>query len=118
MISHQHRKFFHGAILAPILHMDKLTFNDIKQGDVTFAFSPKRMFSANSEGVKRLKHFIKQLDLNYPFDGDMKASSEKLSDKELVEHIEFIRKVIGESGEVLPVDDAEWERLKKQAEQL
>ena len=113
MISHQHRKFFHAAILSPILAMDKLVFNDIKIGDHIFAFSPKRMYGSNKEGLSRLKHFIKQLDLNYPLDGDAKASSERLSDKELVDHIEFIRKIVAESGEILPVDEAEWNRTFK-----
>ena len=63
------------------------------------------------EDMNFLKQGLKQLDNDYP-NG---ISTSKITDKQLVNHIEFIVKYLGQFGITPSFVEEEWERLKKLA---
>ena len=113
-ITSKHNRFYH-ALLNEVLTIDVLKCSDIEVNDTVFKFSPKKMFGTRKDGITRLKHLLRALDFNYPLDGEDKASSTKITDKELVDHIEYIYKLTSDNGYQFKHIEIEWERLLAQA---
>lgn len=113
VISSTHNRFYH-ALLNELLAVEVMKFDDIKIGDIIFKFSPKKMFGTRKDGITRLKHLLRSLDFDYPLDGEDKASSTRITDKELVNHIEWLFKVAGENGYTFKSIQAEWDRTIQQ----
>jgi len=68
---------------------------------------------------KRFREVLKERDINYPIDKSLeKLSLAKLDNKQLIKHIEFIIRFMGEEFGITPlVIEEEWDRLLAQAEQ-
>jgi len=62
-----------------------------------------------------LKQIFKLMNLNYAVDGDKKLSTNKIENKELCRHIEWITKILNENAIEFDHDIEKWERLKQQA---
>jgi hypothetical protein len=73
------------------------------------------MAKVTLEDMNFLKQGLKKLDDNYPKTDGISASSSDLSNKELCNHLEFIRMYLSQYGFTFRLDDEEWERMKKQA---
>lgn len=64
----------------------------------------------------KFKDAIKRANKNYPLDlkGELQSTT-KLTNKELVDHIEFITKWAGEYGITPQIVNDEWDRLLQKA---
>ncbi len=94
MRSSQHNKFYHVVLTdvhrqAKAMHVTVENMNFLKQG-------------------------LKKLDENYPTENGKHLSSAKISDKELMLHLEFIVKYLGQFGITPHFVEAEWDRIMKE----
>ena len=64
-----------------------------------------------------LKDLLKLLNLDYPIDEETKNGKEStvptLSNKDLVQHIEFVLRLAGDNGIELDLVREDWEKLMK-----
>ena len=103
-ISSNFQKFYFGVIVAQLKQAPELYVEDLK-----FRFRPRQI---------RLGSFyqlLKALDLDYPNDGDIKKSTTKINNEELLAHIEWCFKLASDSHYPMPVVEDEWERVKQMA---
>ena len=63
----------------------------------------------------KLRYFLKTFDVDYPKDIDGNPLSMSDVDTDIViQHIEYIRYVLGSNGAIFKSDDLEWQRLIQQ----
>lgn len=62
-----------------------------------------------------LKQIMKLMNLDYGIEGDGKRSTTDVDNKELVRHIDWIRKILNENGIEFQEDIEKWELIKAQA---
>ena len=63
-----------------------------------------------------LKDLLKLLNLDYPIDEETKNGKEStvdISNKDLVQHIEFVLRLAGDNGIELDLVREDWEKLMK-----
>jgi len=65
--------------------------------------------------MDELKQIFKLMNLYYPIEEDGKVSTCDITSKELSRHIEFVLKIMGENGVLLPFIEEGWQRLLEQA---
>ena len=109
MLSSNFNRFYHGVVLKQLKDCTILkTDIEIKKG-LYFEFSPTRL---NLDSVKQL---LKAINLAYPKTDDKPKSTAKLENIELLDHIEYLINLAGNSGYTLQFVADEWENLKLQA---
>ena len=104
MISINLVKFYHGIVLTQLKQADELIFNDLN-----FKLRPKPL------KLESFKQLLKALNLNYPFEGDVKKPTMKCEPKEICDHILWLERVAGESGFELEYVAEEYRKLMYEA---
>ena len=110
MISSNFNRFYHSAVLTELFtKCGTLRFRlwvDEETGGV-FEFTKGLHFSDMDE----LKQLLKNMNLDYEVDIDSKVSTSKISDKALMQHIEWCILLAGENGISFGFIEDEWTRL-------
>ena len=66
-----------------------------------------------------LKQIFKMTNFDYPIDDDnQKVSTRDISNAELVQHLEYIYKTLGENGYLIPIVDEAWQRVLDEANRM
>ena len=67
------------------------------------------------DSMDELKQIFKLMNLDYEIDGEDKLSTVDIDNKKLCRHIDWITKILNENAIEFEHDQAEWERLKREA---
>ncbi len=101
-LSSQFRKFVFGVVLKELKALKEPIVIE----------EPRFKFRTSSITKESLRNLLKHLDLNYPRDERMRPLSyTKLNNKDMCKHIEFINKIVGQSGQTLNYIEEEWKRI-------
>lgn len=113
-ISNHFNRFYHGVILK---EMRDLTVKDekflsiatnIKFRGVNFVFCPARI------SLETLKQLLKGINLHYPKNAlSEPISTAKISNKDLMQHIEFCIRLLANNGISYKFIEDEWNRIKE-----
>jgi len=113
-ISNQFNKYLHGAVLKQVFDNSRqVSFRewlDTNTGGCLIFYKGE-----DYDTMDELKQLFKLMNLDYPIEEDGKVSTRDITSKELSRHIEFVLKIIGENGVLLPFIEDEWQRLLEQA---
>ena len=67
------------------------------------------------EDMDELKQIMKLMNLDYLVAGDGKMSTIDVDNRQLMRHIDWIRKILNENGIEFDEDIEKWERMKQEA---
>ena len=107
-------RFYHGVVLKQVFDNSRqVSFREWKDTNTggCLIFYRGEDYSAMDE----LKQIFKLMNLYYPIEEDGKVSTRDITSKELTRHIEFVLKIMGENGILLPFIEDEWERMLQDA---
>jgi len=113
-ISNQFNKYLHGVVLKQVFDNSRqVSFRewlDTNTGGCLIFYKGE-----DYDTMDELKQLFKLMNLYYPIEEDGKVSTRDITSKELSRHIEFVLKIMGENGVLLPFIEDEWQRLLEQA---
>ena len=113
-ISRQHNNFYHLVIKQAFEAGGHLVFKELLDTRTGKPFLLEK--NIDYFDLDDLKQIFKAVNFDYPIDDDgEKVSTKEITDKELVQHLEFIYKTLGENGYLIPIIEEEWQRLMNSA---
>jgi len=120
-ISNPFNRFYHGVVLNQVLnakdhHGSPITWIQFREWVDTKSGGALRFDKfIDYSDLNDLKQIFKLMNLNYPIDKEDKASTTKISSKDLSDHIGWVLKIMGENGIELDFVHEQWERVLEQA---
>lgn len=114
MSSIQHKRYFFGLIVSDIYdNLDELLIPDYRYSNGRPLIIRRDRDYAD---LDMMRWFLKIFDTSYPKkENGEPYSLREVTDKQLVDHTEYIRLVAAENCYSLKIDDEEWERIKEMA---
>ena len=111
IINSQFNKFYHGANLNDILRNARsITFREILDTRTNQPFEVFRYEDYHT--MDEVKQLFKLMNLDYPNDEkDERLSTKLINNEQLIQHINFIIKTMGESGYEISYIKEEWDRI-------
>lgn len=110
IISPVFNRRFHGMLKEFQMKKGELIFRDERYPGGALMLRP-RMLSYQS-----FKELMKQLNLDFPKDElGIGVSTTVLENRDMVQHLEWLRMVAGDNGFSFVEDEEEWKRLLEQA---
>lgn len=113
-ISNPYNRFYHGVLLKQAFDNSRqISFREWKDTNTGGCLIFYK--GEDYDTMDELKQIFKLMNLDYPIDEDAKTSTRDIDSKELVRHIEWAVKILGENGVLLPFIEEQWERILQDA---
>ena len=113
-ISNNFNRFLHGVVLKQCFDNSRqVSFRSWK--DTTTGGCLIFYRGEDYDTMDELKQLFKLMNLYYPIEEDGKVSTRDITSKELSRHIEFVLKIMGENGILLPFIEEDWDRILQDA---